>query len=131
MRGEGRKELHKKILVNLLISITVILSVIFIVPKLIGFFMPLIIAWIIASIANPMVAFLENRIKIMRKHGSVLVIVFVLLLIGTFFYLLLHLIVTQVSSMVMDLPGLYEQTIDKLQSSLVQLHQKFTFIREI
>ncbi len=128
MRGEGRKELHKKILVNLLVIITIILSIVFIVPKLIGFFMPLIIAWIIASIANPMVVFLENRIKIMRKHGSVLVIVFVLLLVGSFFYLILHLIVTQVSSMIMDLPELYEQTVDKLQSSLGQLHQKFTFI---
>ena len=128
MRGEGRKELHKRILVNLLLSITVLLVVIFIVPKLIGFFMPLIIAWIIASIANPMVVFLENRIKIMRKHGSVLVIVFVILLIGAFFYLILHLTVLQVSSMIMDLPELYEQTIDKLQSSLGQLHEKFTFI---
>lgn len=128
MRGEGKKELHRKILVNLLVSITVLLSAIFIVPKLIGFFMPLIIAWIIASIANPMVVFLENRIKIMRKHGSVLVIIFVLLLVGTFFYLILHLIVTQVSSMIMDLPELYEQTVDNLQSSLGQLHHKFTFI---
>lgn len=128
MRGEGRKELHKKILVNLLVSIMILISIIFIVPKLIVFFMPLIVAWIIASIANPMVVFLENRIKIMRKHGSVLVIVFVLLLVGTFLYMVTHLIVTQVSSMIMDLPELYEQTFDKLQDSLVQLHQKFTFI---
>jgi len=130
MRDEGRKELHKKILVNLLVSISVLLVTVFIIPKLIGFFMPLIIAWIIATIANPMVVFLENRIKIMRRHGSVLVIVFVLLLIGTFLYLMLHFAVTQVSSMIMDLPELYGQVIGKLQNSLVQLHQKFTFIPE-
>ena len=53
----------------------ILLAVIFIGPRLISFFMPLIIAWILATIVNPIVVFLENKIKIMRKHGSAIVIV--------------------------------------------------------
>ena len=72
MGNEGKKELHKRIYMNLLWTLMILLCIVFVVPPLIRFFMPLIVAWIIAAIANPMVRFLENKIKIMRKHGSVI-----------------------------------------------------------
>ena len=63
MRDNERKELHRRIWTNLLVSLTILLAVIFIGPKLISFFMPLIVAWILATIANPIVVFLENKIR--------------------------------------------------------------------
>lgn len=128
MGDEGRKELHKRICVNLLVSTLALLLILFLGPKLLQFFMPLIIAWIIALIANPMVAFLEDRIKIMRKHGSVIVIVFVLLAVGGLLYLLLRMIVGQVISLLGDLPDIYSQVMINLQQSLDKLHEHFKFI---
>lgn len=99
MRDNERKELHKRILVNLLVSLTILLAVIFVGPRLISFFMPLIVAWILATIANPIVAFLEDKIKIMRKHGSAIVIVFILLLVGGIIYMAIHALVVQIASL--------------------------------
>ena len=97
MGNEGKKELHKRIYMNLLWTLMILLCIVFVVPPLIRFFMPLIVAWIIAAIANPMVRFLENKIKIMRKHGSVIVIVLVLLAVGALLYGIGYVTVAQTS----------------------------------
>ena len=76
--SEERKVLHQRIVVNLVVTLAALLAVFFLGPKLFRFFLPIIIAWIIAMITNPLVSFLEKRIKIMRKHGSVIVIVLIL-----------------------------------------------------
>lgn len=125
---EGRRDLHKRILTNLLFSVVVLITVILIGPKLLQFFMPLIIAWIIASVANPMVVFLEQRIRIMRKTGSVLVIVFVLALVGGVFYTAIRFLVSQISSLLEELPVIYEKVISSLQEALVLLHEHLSFI---
>lgn len=100
----------------------------FVVPRLLVFFMPLLIAWVIASIANPMVLFLEDKVKIMRKHGSVFVIVFILLLVGGLIYLAIYATVSQISSLLRDLPELYDSVARELQRSLAEIHQKIDFI---
>lgn len=128
MGKEDKRDLHHRIYMNLLWSLMILLSIIFIVPPLIKFFMPLIVAWIIAAIANPMVRFLENKIKIMRKHGSVIVIVLVLIAVGALLYGIGYVTFVQVSSLVKDLPDVYEQVMQNLQESLGQLHKHFDFI---
>lgn len=128
MEMDERKELHRRIWTNLIVTTLLVLFLLFCVPKLIGFFMPLIVAWIIAAIANPMVVFLENRIRIMRKHGSVIVIIFILLLVGGILYLLLRLTLGQAISLLGDLPELYRQMIVNLQEALDKLHTRFQFI---
>lgn len=128
MGDEGRKELHRRIWTHLLLTLVAILAIVFLGPKLIRFFMPLIIAWIIASIAEPLVLFLEKKIKILRKHGSVLVIVFVLLLVGGVIYGAIHITIVQVSSLITDLPAVYEQVMENLQESFSSLHQRFSFV---
>ena len=128
MRDDERKELHKRIWTNLLVSLAILLAVIFIGPRLISFFMPLIIAWILAMIVNPIVVFLENKIKIMRKHGSAIVIVLALLLVGSVIYMAIHALIVQIVLLVQDLPEVYGQVMLNLQESLNELHQKFHFI---
>lgn len=46
--------------------------------KALGFFMPFVIGWFIALIANPLVRILERRLKVARKHTSMLLIIAVL-----------------------------------------------------
>ncbi len=128
MGDEGRKELHLRIITNLLCTIGIFAILLFVVPKLLVFFMPLLIAWVIASIANPMVRFLEDKVKIMRKHGSVFVIVLILLLVGGLIYLAIYATVSQISSLFRDLPQLYDSISQELQRSLAEIHQKFDFI---
>lgn len=123
-----KKELHRKILVNLLVSGGVLAVLVLCLPFLIRFFMPLIIAWIIASIANPLVRFLEQKIKIMRKHGSAIVIVAVLVLVGLLLYMLVAAVFVEVRSLIMDMPEVYGEVMENLHASLQKLHGRFDFI---
>ena len=52
-------------------------------PALLKFFMPVVLGWLIACIANPLVKFLEKRLHIVRKHSSFVVILGAILLIGS------------------------------------------------
>lgn len=128
MEEENRREIRKKICVHLAIVSLGLLFIIFAVPKLISFFSPLIVAWIIAMMANPLVHFLEERINIMRKHGSAIVIVIVILAIVGLLYLLLNTLFTQMSSMVERLPDIYENVLNNIQSSFAVLHEKYHII---
>ena len=64
-------------------------------PRLLGFFMPFIIGWVIAMIANPLVHFLEKRLKIVRKASSLAIVVGVLAVIVLGGYYLISNVVTR------------------------------------
>lgn len=125
---EDRKELHKKIYVNLGIALAVLLALIFVLPRMIRFFMPLIVAWVVAMIANPVIRFLEKRIKLMRKHGMALIIVLVLVGISALLYGIIAVIITQMSSLLQELPGIYSSVMENLQEVFQKLHDKYHFI---
>ena len=55
--------------------------------RLMVFFMPFVIGWVISSIAAPLVNLLEKRVRIMRKLGSALIIIAVLVGIILLVYL--------------------------------------------
>ena len=69
---------YLKITINILSMVAVFLFCVWLLPKIIVYFMPFVIAAIVALIANPLVKFLEQKLKIVRKAGSVVVIVLVL-----------------------------------------------------
>lgn len=125
---ENNRELRKKICVHLLVCLCAVLAVVFVVPPLFKLFLPLIVAWLIAMLANPLVHFLENKIKIMRKHGTVIVIVVVLALICAAIYGIICFIAVQVSSLIGELPELYQSVVANLQSAMSSLHDKFNII---
>ena len=125
---EDRKDLHRRILVNLGVALAGVLFLIFVVPQLVRFLMPLIVAWIFAMIANPIIRFLEKRIKIMRKHGSALVIILVLAALIAAFYGLAVLVASQFSSWVTELPEVYDSVTQNLQHLFRLLHQKYNII---
>ncbi len=128
MEEESRTEMYKRICAHLAVVLCGILFLIFVLPGLVKFFTPLIIAWIIAMIANPLVHFLEKRIKIMRKHGSAIVIVLVIIAISCLLYVVTAALFTQVSSMFETLPGIYENVMDNLQQFASSLHEKYDII---
>lgn len=74
--------------------------------------MPFVIGWIIAWIANPLVRFFEKRLKIVRKHGTWLVIVGVLALVISACYFLFAWLFKEGISFVENLPGMYAAVVE-------------------
>ncbi len=79
--------LYIKIVVNLILCILATVLVIWLGPKLLSFFLPFVIAIIVSAIANPLVNFLEKKVKILRKHSSAVIIVVVLAVLFALIYL--------------------------------------------
>ena len=82
-------------------------SLIWLLPKVLVYFMPFVIAIIIALIASPLVKFLESKIKIKRKAGSAFVIILTLALVVFVLYLLVSILVTQVSGFAGSIPKIW------------------------
>lgn len=105
----NRRQIYVRLLVHFLFYLMIALAVIFILPKVAVFFLPFIFGWILAMIANPLVRFLEKHIRLVRKHGSMLVIIGVIAIIIAAIYGLSVVTVREVSSFITDLPELYEE----------------------
>lgn len=115
-----------KILVNTIVAALIVAGGLFVVPKLIGFFLPVIIGIGIGMLANPVVALLENKLKIHRKMGSMMIIVGVLIGLGVGLYWLLSLLVRQFIYLLRDIPNIVE-TVEgvELPSNLSKIYQNF------
>lgn len=103
-----------KALINLLFSLAVLLICIFAVPRLIVLFMPLIIGWFISCLANPLVLFLESKIKIRRKAGTVVVIMAVIAAVSSLVYLACSILIRQIYGFVKELPGMWDALLHDL-----------------
>lgn len=110
-------KIYRKILVNFTIALGIFLLVIIVVPKLLGFFMPFVIGWVIAQIANPLVKFMEKRIRIVRKHSSAIIIIVVLVAVILILYFLIILLAKEISNLLTDLPSLYQSIQTQLQEA--------------
>lgn len=99
---------YLKILVNLLVALLVILLLFVAVPKLLVFFMPFVIGWIISMIANPLVHFLEKKLKVVRKHGSMITIIGVLAAVILVGYLAGAKLVSESINLIDSVPQIYE-----------------------
>ena len=53
-----------RLILNIMIPASGWFFLCFLGPKLLGFFMPFVVGWIIAMIANPLVRFLESGIRV-------------------------------------------------------------------
>lgn len=103
---------HVKTILNLLMYVIGILLICILLPRLIKFFMPFVIGWIIALIANPLVRFFEKRLKLVRKHGTWVVIVGVLALVITGCYFAVVWLVREGASFVESLPEAYSAVVE-------------------
>lgn len=101
------KKKYAKIFLNMGISIGGIVLVLWLGPKLLRFFAPFVIGWLIAMIANPLVRFLEKRLKIVRKHSSAVIVVGVLAAIILAGYFIISKLIVEGMLFVRDLPDLY------------------------
>jgi len=107
--GESRFIKYLKIFINLLFAVIVVLCLVIIVPKLLGFFLPFVIGWIVAMIANPLVKFLESKVKLLRKHSSAIIIIVVIAAIVGTLYLIVSVLIKESKQLAKDLPAIIEQ----------------------
>lgn len=91
--------LYVKIVVNLLICILATAFIFWFGPKLLSFFLPFVIALIVSAIANPLVNFLEKKVKILRKHSSAIIIIMVLAILFALIYFLVWSIIQGIQSL--------------------------------
>lgn len=121
-------KIYARILVNFLLTLVGILLVFLLGPKLLRFFMPFVIAFIISSIANPIVRFLDKKVKIARKYGSVFMIVLVLGAVVGLLYLLIAFLVKQTMNLYEDRFDLYNEVaglLENFANKLSVLFEKF------
>lgn len=115
-----------KIFLNLFVAVLVIVFIFYVFPKILIFFMPFVIGWIIAMIANPLVRFLERRVKILRKHSSMIIIITVLAGVILLGYLGVVHLVEQGKNLVHNLPDIYSS----LQDDFVDIEKNLQVIYE-
>lgn len=116
MEEKGERNRNMKLVVNLIISLVILLLCIFLVPRIILFFMPFIIGWLISCVANPMVVVLERKLKIRRKAGTVVVIVLVIAAVSGIGYIAVSILIRQLVGFLVDAPEMWAavtQDLDK------------------
>ena len=117
-----------KALANLTIALVILLLVIFAVPRLIIFFSPFVVGWIIALIAGPLVRFFEEKIKLKRKAGSVFVIVVIIGLVVLILYLVGAKLTEQAVGIVNGLPEMWaaaQEDFKDIADNLNVIYSKF------
>lgn len=116
---------YLRILCNLIAFMLVVLFLAFVLPKILVFFMPFVVGFLLSLIANPLVRFLEKKIKIKRKYGTVLMIVMVigalvLVCYGGFLLLIngMRGFMDYVPTMIENAEGELTTAVDQLQALL-------------
>jgi sporulation integral membrane protein YtvI len=84
--------------------------------------MPFVIGWIISMIANPLVKFLEQRVKILRKHSSAIIIVAVIAVVVGVLYGMFAILFTQIKSFSNDIPEIYKEMEHQISHLSIKLH---------
>lgn len=113
MENNRKEQMHDtrpywKVVVSLGFSLVGTVLFLYFGYKLLGFFMPFVIGWIIASIASPVVVWLEKRVNLIKKWGSALIIIGVLGLVGLLAYLSVSTLAREVISLMQNIPDMYQ-----------------------
>lgn len=103
--------------VNIVLFLVGVVLVCLFVPRFLVFFMPFVVGWIIAMIANPLVRFMEKRLKIVRKHSSMVIIIGTIALIVLGGYGILSWLAREIYGFIGILPDLYEALLGDLENT--------------
>lgn len=123
MNNNSKFITYLKIIINFIIYIAIVLLLLLVLPKALSFFFPFVIGWLIAMIANPMVKFLEKRVKLLRKHSSAIIIIFVIALIVGAGALVITAIIREAKGLISDWPEIEKSVIDRLSSISIYLNK--------
>ena len=98
-----------KVIVSLAFSLIGTVTIVWLGVQGILFFMPFVIGWFISFIANPLVSWLERRLKMKKNLGSAIIVVVVLAMIVWLMYLAGGILVREIRVFISNVPDLYQK----------------------
>lgn len=101
-----RWEIYLDIIMELLVICLGALFLFVAVPKCLGFLWPFVAGWIISMIAHPVIEYLEKKVRLPKKFGSVILIIVVVTAIIAGVYFCVRALVTQVVLFVQGIPDI-------------------------
>lgn len=104
-----------KVIVSLIFSLLATALVIGLGVAGIRIFAPFVVGWIIACIANPVVCWLDKKLKIKRRLGSALTIVLVIGAVIGLAYLIISMLVRGFRNWVESLPFVFDTVTAEMQ----------------
>lgn len=119
---------YGKIILNIIVFVLGILFFVFVFPKLLVFFMPFVIGWLISLVANPFVRFMERKLKIIRKHGSMLLIIITISVLVLLGYLAISKIANEVITLINNSQDIYSNLtseFSRISTKLSRLYINF------
>ena len=119
---------YVRIILNIVVPVLTIIVVCVGGGKLFGFFFPFAVGWMIAMIANPVVHFLEKRIRLVRSHSSFVLIVGTLALVVLGLYFLIGWCIREAGKFISALPGLYAELEREILLAAAGLSKTFHFV---
>lgn len=120
--NQGQLKTYWKVFMNLGIVCLLILFSIFVLPRILIYFMPFVVGWVIGLIASPLVKFFEKKLKIRRKAGSAFVIIAMIGLVILAGYLIGGKLVEQVMEFIDDIPTIW----NAVQSDFAEVGEKLS-----
>ena len=114
-----------KIFLNISIPCISLILLFWLGPKLILFFMPFVVGYILAKLANPLVAFISEKCKIRRKAVSVFVIIVVLGIVALIIYGIVNFLGKQLADFIVDLPDMWEAAEAELRKAAAHFTKLF------
>ena len=106
---------YLRCLVNILLYAAGVVVLFVVTPRLLVFFMPLVVGWIIALLANPLVRFMERRLRMVRRHSSMLIIITAIALVVAGVYFAVTAIVRELYGFAAILPDIYGSFLQDLE----------------
>ena len=94
--------------IRLVLAVLLLLGLVYLVPPLLGLFMPFVLALVVAWLLNPLVKALQKRLGLPRGLLSLLLILLAFAAVGGVLFALGHSLFTEVSSLVNNWPAVWE-----------------------
>lgn len=116
--GRGGWRHYLRLVLNIAFPLGGWLLVCILGPVFLRFFMPFVIGWILALMVNPLVRFLERRVRLVRKHSSAIIVIGALGAVVGLLYLFFSRLFRLGSVLVRQLPSLYAGIEGEIQRNM-------------
>lgn len=112
---------YLKIISNLALAVLAVWVMIYIVPKVLRFFMPFVVGFVISLIVNPIVKFLDKKLRMKRTYGLLFLTAVVVGAVTFGCYAFGTVLMVEVKEFILEIPAIYEATKQELHSVTLQL----------
>lgn len=130
MTAETKQNFMKylKIISNLALAVLAVLVVIFVVPKVLRFFMPFVVGFVISLIVNPIVKFLDKKLRIKRTYGLLFLTAAVVAAVTFGGYAAGTVLWVETKEFVAEIPAMYEATKQELSAFTAQMQHMLVML---